>query len=67
MVQEFPQLGKRFKGRRGNALFFWNVEPDGTPDKRTVHAGLPPTRGEKWMLSQWIRERVWRGATAPTG
>jgi prolyl 4-hydroxylase len=64
---EFPQLGKRFKGRRGNALFFWNVEPDGTPDKRTVHAGLPPTRGEKWMLSQWIRERVWRGATAPTG
>lgn len=56
---EFPILGKRFKGRKGNALFFWNVEPDGSVDGRTLHAGLPPTRGEKWMLSQWIRDRRW--------
>lgn len=54
---QFPILGKRYRGRRGNALFFWNVEPDGTPDKRLLHAGLPPTLGEKWMLSQWIRGR----------
>jgi len=54
---EFPALGKRWKGRRGNALFFWNVEPDGTPDRRTAHAGLSPTRGEKWLLSQWVRGR----------
>ena len=54
---EFPELNRRWKGRRGNALFFWNVEPDGTPDRRTTHAGLPPTRGEKWLLSQWIRAR----------
>ena len=52
---EFPVLGKRWKGHRGSALFFWNVEPDGAPDRRTAHAGLPPTRGEKWLLSQWIR------------
>ena len=52
---QFPILGKRYRGRKGNALFFWNVEPDGTPDKRVLHAGLPPTLGEKWMLSQWIR------------
>ena len=52
---EFPVLGKRWKGRKGSGLFFWNVEPDGTPDRRTRHAGLPPTRGEKWLLSQWIR------------
>jgi hypothetical protein len=54
---EFPLLGKRFKGRKGNALFFWNVGPDGGIDERTLHAGLSPTRGEKWLLSQWIRER----------
>jgi len=54
---QFPVLGKRYRGRRGNALFFWNVEPDGTPDKRVLHAGLTPTLGEKWMLSQWIRGR----------
>jgi prolyl 4-hydroxylase len=52
---EFPLLGKRWKGHKGSALFFWNVEPDGMPDRRTAHAGLPPTRGEKWLLSQWIR------------
>jgi hypothetical protein len=55
---EFPVLGKRWKGRKGSALFFWNVEPDGMPDRRTAHAGLPPTRGEKWLLSQWIRLRA---------
>ena len=55
---EFPALGKRWKGHSGNALYFWNVEPNGAPDKRTAHAGLPPTRGEKWLLSQWIRSRV---------
>ncbi|HEY4264466.1 MAG TPA: 2OG-Fe(II) oxygenase [Micropepsaceae bacterium] len=54
---EFPTLGKRWKGRKGSALFFWNVEPDGSVDRRMLHAGLPPTRGEKWLLSQWIRGR----------
>jgi hypothetical protein len=52
---EFPALKKRWKGRKGSGLFFWNVEPDGTLDRRTLHAGLAPTRGEKWLLSQWIR------------
>lgn len=51
----FPELGSRWKGRTGSGLFFWNVEPDGTPDRRTSHAGLPPAGGEKWMLSQWVR------------
>jgi prolyl 4-hydroxylase len=54
---EFPVLGARWKGRRGEALFWWNVAPDGALDKRTLHAGLPVTRGEKWMLTQWIQGR----------
>ena len=55
---QFPILSKRYRGRKGNAIFFWNVEPDGSPDKRLLHAGLPPTSGEKWLLSQWIRGRL---------
>jgi prolyl 4-hydroxylase len=51
---EFPALGRRWKGRKGEGLFFWNVHPDGTLDQRTLHAGLPVTQGEKWLLSQWI-------------
>jgi hypothetical protein len=53
----FPALGRSFRGRKGDALLFWNVADDGTPDRRTLHAGTPPTRGEKWLLSQWIRRR----------
>ena len=54
---DFLTLGMRWKGRKGTGLFFWNVMPDGKLDPLTYHAGRPPTRGEKWMLSQWIRTR----------
>jgi prolyl 4-hydroxylase len=53
---EFPKLGWRWKGRKGDALLFWNVTQAGQPDARTLHAGLPPSSGEKWLLSQWIRQ-----------
>jgi hypothetical protein len=54
----FPHLGRSFKGRKGDALIFWNVDEDGAPDLRTLHAGTAPTRGEKWLFSQWIRMRA---------
>lgn len=54
---EFPKLGVRHKGRRGSALLFHNTDSAGMPDYSTVHAGLPPTSGEKWLLSQWLRTR----------
>lgn len=54
---DFPRIGYRYKGRRGDALFFVNVDEAGAPDYRTVHAGLPPTSGTKWLLSQWVRSR----------
>ena len=53
----FPLLGRSFKGRKGDALVFWNVDEDGAPDWRTLHAGTAPTRGEKWLFSQWVRIR----------
>jgi prolyl 4-hydroxylase len=52
---EFPKLGIRHKGRKGDGLLFWSVGDDGAPDPRTLHAGTPPTQGEKWVLSQWLR------------
>jgi hypothetical protein len=54
----FPLINRRFKGRKGDALFFRNVNDAGAPDIRTLHAGLAPTRGEKWLFSQWARRRV---------
>jgi hypothetical protein len=55
---DFPTLGWRYRGTKGDALFFWNVGTDGLPDRRTLHAGLAPTRGEKWLYSQWVRFRA---------
>lgn len=54
---EFPKLGIKFRGEVGEALVFDNVGADGAGLMETVHAGLPPASGEKWLLSQWIRER----------
>ena len=53
----FPDLRLSFKGRRGDALMFWNLKESGEPDWRTRHIGTGPTRGVKWLLSQWIRSR----------
>jgi prolyl 4-hydroxylase len=53
----FPYLQQRFRGRKGDALMFWNIGMDFSPDPRTLHAGLPTLTGEKWLFSQWIRGR----------
>jgi prolyl 4-hydroxylase len=54
---EFPRLNISFKGGKGDAILFSNVLSSGAPDRNTWHAGLPPTAGRKWVLSQWIRNR----------
>ena len=54
---EFPRLKQRFKGKPGDALIFWNLSAANELERDSLHAGLPVTRGEKWLLSQWVRER----------
>jgi prolyl 4-hydroxylase len=44
----FPELTVRHEGTRGEGLYFVSVK----------HAGLPPTQGDKWMVSQSIRNRT---------
>jgi prolyl 4-hydroxylase len=54
---EFSRLGVRHKGRSGEGMFFVNAFADGRPDVRTLHAGRAPTSGEKWIVSQFIKNR----------
>ena len=54
----FEAGGIRHRGRKGDALLWANTRPDGSIDQGTRHAGLPPTKGEKWVLSQWLRGRA---------
>lgn len=55
---DFPILGVSHRGSAGDALCFTNTSAAGVPDRRTLHAGLAPTQGEKWVYSQWIRNRA---------
>lgn len=54
---DFPDVGVRVKGGVGDLLLFHNVLNGRLPDPRMIHAGLPVTKGVKWMASRWIRGR----------
>jgi prolyl 4-hydroxylase len=56
----FPTLGFSHKGRTGEGIYFVNALPDMQPDLRMLHAGRPTTRGEKWIVTQFIRNRPTR-------
>ena len=62
---DFVRLGIRHRGAKGDALLFRNLDAEGKPDYRTLHAGRSPTAGEKWLLSLWIRDRMAPGTGDP--
>lgn len=53
----FPRLDVSHKGKRGEGFYFVNCLADQTPDLRSWHAGRPPQNGDKWIVSQFIRNR----------
>ena len=50
----FPSLPRQFEAKKGDALFWWNINNDGTPVPATLNGNLAVASGEKWVLSQWI-------------
>lgn len=61
---EMEAIGLKHRGRKGDAFFWANIKPNGRINLATRHAGLPPTSGEKWVYSQWLRNRAPRDLTA---
>ena len=53
----FCAINRTFIPRRGLALVWNNLYPDGQPNPFTVHAGLPVETGEKFILNLWFREK----------
>jgi hypothetical protein len=53
----FPKLGLSHAGKLGEGMFFVNTLSDGQADVRTLHSGQAPTAGEKWVFSQFVRNR----------
>ena len=54
---EFVRPKLKLKGAPGDAILFSNVGPWGEPDIASLHAGLAPTSGEKWLFSQFVRAK----------
>jgi hypothetical protein len=52
----FPQLGIVNRGSMGDGFYFINAHEDRSPDRNMLHTGSPPTAGEKWIVSQFIRD-----------
>jgi len=54
---EFPEIGEKFKLKKGDALFFNTLNSARRCDKRADHAGKPVTSGEKWIANVWVRQK----------
>lgn len=50
------KLDKRFYPKQGMALFWNNLNKDGSVNTFTFHAGEPPLKGEKNIITKWFRE-----------
>ena len=53
----FPALGWAVSPLRGNAVYFEYGDDHGRVDARSLHASAPVTRGEKWVVTKWMRAR----------
>jgi prolyl 4-hydroxylase len=60
----FPALGLDVRPRRGAAVYFAYCDAQGETDPRTLHGGSPVLAGEKWIATQWLRQRAYGGSAA---
>lgn len=55
----FPQAGIRVPPRKRLLLTWNNMNADGSPNRNTLHEGMPVTRGVKYIVTKWFREGHW--------
>jgi prolyl 4-hydroxylase len=56
---EFPKLELSIPPQTGALLFWNNMNPDGSPNPDTLHAGRPVIKGTKYIITKWYRVRKW--------
>eukprot|EP01024_Parvocaulis_polyphysoides_P024643 TRINITY_DN2252_c0_g2_i1.p1 TRINITY_DN2252_c0_g2~~TRINITY_DN2252_c0_g2_i1.p1 ORF type:complete len:324 (-),score=54.98 TRINITY_DN2252_c0_g2_i1:443-1414(-) len=49
--------GLKYKPRKGDAVLFWSMHPNGTFDRHALHGGCPVKKGTKWVATKWIRDK----------
>ncbi|MGC1550070.1 MAG: 2OG-Fe(II) oxygenase [Rhodanobacter sp.] len=58
----FPELGLEVIPKKGSAVYFEYTNSHGQLDPRTLHGGAPVVRGEKWIVTKWMRQRTYGAA-----
>lgn len=52
----FPELELSVKPQRGSAVYFEYHNRNLQLDPRCLHGGAPVARGEKWIVTKWLRQ-----------
>ncbi|RDK03347.1 2OG-Fe(II) oxygenase [Paraburkholderia lacunae] len=55
----FPEAGMSVAARQGGAVYFRYMNGQRQLDPLTLHGGAPVLRGDKWIMTKWMRERVY--------
>ncbi len=53
----FTKIDKSFRPKKGLALAWNNLNPDGTVNSFSEHQGMPVKEGEKIIITKWFRDR----------
>jgi len=48
------QRGVAYHPRRGDAVLFWSLKPDGNLDPSSLHGSCPVIRGTKYSATKWM-------------
>jgi prolyl 4-hydroxylase len=58
----FPDAGITIKPKKGAAVYFHYCNALQQLDRLSLHGGNPVIAGEKWIMTQWMRQRPLVGA-----
>ena len=54
---QFVRLGKTILPKKGMAVIWNNLHPDGRRNQDSMHWGMPVEEGQKFIITKWFRER----------
>lgn len=52
----FPKANLKITPEKGKAVLFFNVDINGKEDPMTLHGGAPVLKGDKWIITRWMRQ-----------
>ncbi len=55
----FPELDLKVSAIGACGVYFRNIHADGSRIPCSLHAGVPVVKGDKWIMTTWIRERAY--------